>query len=327
MLAPWLRRFFSEYISTERNLALNTQNSYRDTFELLLPFISRTIRKSDDRLALQDVNAVRVREFLHYLETERDCSIATRNLRLTAIRSFARYVASQEPACKDWAQSVRAIETKKSSPQPIGWLTVAETEDLLKVPDIRRIRGRMEHALLLFLYNTGARVSEAVNLQVCDLQLAARDGRHALVTLHGKGGKVRRCPLQPHTASVLMELIRHKGPDEAVFISQTGNPYTRFGVYRLVTRCADQVPALKGRKISPHWIRHSTACHLLQAGIDLNTIYAWLGHVSLDTTNVYAEIDLRMNTGAMELSEFAQPHSSSPGRKQNTGIMAFLKSL
>ena len=326
MLAPWLRRFFTEYVSTERNLALNTQKSYRDAFILLLPFISKKIRKPIDRLSLRDLSAARVVEFLHFVEVERNCSIPTRNLRLSAIRSFARYVASRDPACVDWAASMRAIATKRSSAQPIGWLTVAQIQALLKVPDIRRTRGQIEYALLRFLYNTGARVSEAIQLQVRDLQIAQRSGRHALVTLHGKGGKVRQCPLLPQTASVVIQLIQGKVLDDPVFVSQLQNSYTRFGVYRLVERCANKVPALKGRKTTPHMIRHSCACHLLQSGVDLNTIRAWLGHVSLDTTNIYAQIDLQMKTKAMELCELAMPNSSPNSWKQNAGLMTFLES-
>ena len=325
ILGPWLRRFFSEHISTERNLAVNTQKSYRDTFTLLLPYISKKARKNIDRLSIQDLSTKRVLEFLHYIETERNCSIQTRNQRLAAIRAFARYVSSREPACVEWASTIRAITTKKAAPQAVSWLTKDEMEEMLKVPDVQKPRGRIEHALLLFLFNAGARVSEAVAVQVKDLQIDPNDGKHALVTLHGKGGKMRRCPLWPRTVNALAELIRDKQQSEYVFISQQRKPYTRFGVYRLVERCAAAVPALSERRITPHCCRHSAACYLLRSGVDLNTIRAWLGHVHLDTTNIYAEIDLQMKAEAMKLCDAAEPESVRSWQ-QDAKLMEFLAS-
>ena len=325
-LGPWLRRFLAEHIVTERNLAPNTQKSYRDTFTLLLPFIGNKARKSVDRLAVRDLTAARVLQFLAYLEAQRGCSVPTRNQRLTAIRAFARFVASRDPAHLEWSANVRAIALKKATPQPIGWLSKAEMKALLKVPDRRTHRGRIEHGVLLFLYNTGARVSEATELAVDDLRIERRDGGHALVTLHGKGGKIRQCPLWPRTERVLAQLVRGRTAVDAVFFSRHGRAYTRFGVYRLVRRCAERVPSLDGRRITPHLIRHTSACHLLQAGVDLNTIRAWLGHVSLDTTNIYAEIDIEMKARAMALCDAAPSGPDRPW-KQNKGIMAFLGAL
>ena len=325
-LGPWLRRFLAEHIVTERNLAPNTQKSYRDTFTVLLPFVGAKARKSVDRLAVRDLTAARVLQFLAYLEAERGCSVPTRNQRLTAIRAFARFVASRDPAHLEWSANVRAIALKKATPQPIGWLGKAEMKALLDAPDRRTPRGRIEHGVLLFLYNTGARVSEATELAADDLRIGRRDGGHALVTLHGKGGKIRQCPLWPRTERVLAQLVRGRSSADAVFLSRHGRAYTRFGVYRLVKRCAERVPSLAGRTITPHVIRHTSACHLLKAGVDLNTIRAWLGHVSLDTTNIYAEIDIEMKARAMALCDAAQTAPDRPW-KQNKGLMAFLGAL
>ena len=194
-LGPWLRRFLVEYIVTERNLARNTQKSYRDTFALLLPFVSARIRKPVDRLTVQDLTTRRVLQFLAHLEDERRCSVQTRNQRLTAVRAFARFVASRDPAHLEWSGNVRSIAVKKTTPRPVGWLSKNEMEALLKVPDRNTPRGRIEYALMLFLYNSGARVSEATQLQAKDLQIERRDGGHALVTLHGKGRKLRQLEL------------------------------------------------------------------------------------------------------------------------------------
>ena len=325
-LGPWLRRFLTEYIVTERNLARNTQKSYRDTFTLLLPFVGTKTRKPADRLTVQDLTAHCVRQFLDHLENDRGCSVQTRNQRLTAIRAFVRFVASRDPGHLEWSASIRAIASKKATPQPIGWLSKTEMKALLEVPDRHSPRGRVEHALLLFLYNTGTRVSEATQLVAGNLQIGQRDGRHPLVDIRGKGGKQRQCPLWPQTEGVLAELVKDLAPGDAVFLSRHRKPYTRFGVYRLVERCAARVPSVAGRRITPHTIRHTSACHLLQAGIDLNTIRAWLGHASLDTTNIYAEIDLELKAKALALCDGAEPGPDRPW-KENKRLMAFLGAL
>ena len=184
-------------------------------------------------------------------------------------------------------------------------------EAMLAVPDRRTKRGRSEYALLLFLYNTGARVSETAQLKVRDLQIGRGNGGHDLAALHGKGGKTRQCPLWPETERVLADEILGRPADAAVFISRLGTPFTRFGVYRLIERCAARVPELADRTITPHVIRHTTACHLVLAGVDINTIRAWLGHVSISTTNIYAEIDLTLKANAVALCAVGQ---TRPGR-------------
>jgi integrase/recombinase XerD len=325
-LGPWLRRFLVEHIVTERNLARNTRTSYRDTFSLLLPFVSRQLRKPVDRLAVRDLTSGLMLQFLAHLEEDRGCSTRTRNQRLAAIRAFARFVGSRDPTHVEWCGHIRTIASKKSMSTPIGWLTRVEMEAMLAVPDRRTKRGRSEYALLLFLYNTGARVSEATQLKMCDLQIGRRNGGHDLATLHGKGGKTRQCPLWPETERVLADETTGRAGEDAVFISRLGTPFTRFGVYRLIERCAARVPELAGRMITPHVIRHTTACHLVLAGVDINTIRAWLGHVSISTTNIYAEIDLTLKANAVALCEVGQ---SRPGRswKEDKDLMAFLKSL
>ena len=326
VLGPWLRRFLCEYIVTERNLARNTRKSYRDTFSLLLPFVSRKVRKPVDRLVVWDLTSGHVLQFLAHLETDRGCSARTRNQRLAAIRAFARFVGSRDPAYVEWCGHIRAIASKRSMPAPVGWLTRAEMEAMLAVPDRRTRRGRSDYALLLFLYNTGARVSEAIQLRVRDLQIGSRNGGHDLATLHGKGGRTRHCPLWPETERALVGEITGRAGEDAVFVSRLGTPFTRFGVYRLIERCAAQAPGLANRTITPHVIRHTTACHLVLAGVDINTIRAWLGHVSISTTNVYAEIDLTLKANAVALCEVEQPW---PARswKEDKDLMAFLKAL
>lgn len=324
-LGPWLKQFLSEHVVTERNLSVNTQASYRDTFILLLPFVSGKVRRPVDRLTVEDLAAKRIRQFLSDLEDNRGCSVQTRNQRLSAIRAFARFVATRDPGQLDWYTEVQAITTKKTAPPPVPWLTKDEMEGVLAVPDRKTARGRMEHALLLFLYNTGARVSEAIHLRAGDLHLSDRIGsQHGFVTIHGKGGKIRQCPLWSYTKEVLRQLPH--GREDSVFLSQHRKPYTRFGVHRLVKRCSDRVPALSRRTVTPHVIRHTSACHLFQAGVDINTIRAWLGHVNLNTTNIYVEIDLQMKAKAMELCDAEEAGTKRPWHRDN-GIMSFLKRL
>ena len=325
-LGPWLRRFLTEHIVTERNLARNTRKSYRDTFSLLLPFISGKVRRPVDRLAVVDLTSGRVLQFLAHLEDDRGCSARTRNQRLAAIRAFARFVGSRDPAQVEWCGHIRAIAAKKSIAEPVGWLSRPEMEAMLAVPDRRTARGRSEYALLLFLYNTGARVTEAAQMKVRDLQIGSGNGGHDLATLHGKGGRLRQCPLWPETERALAGEIVGRAADDAVFVSRLGRPFTRFGVYRLIARCAARVPNLADRTITPHVIRHTTACHLVLAGVDINTIRAWLGHVSISTTNIYAEIDLTLKANAVALCEVGQPR---PARswKEDKDLMAFLKAL
>ena len=323
---PWLRRFLCEHIVTERNLARNTQKSYRDTFNLLLPFVSRKLRKPVDRLAVRDLTSRHVLQFLAHLEDERGCSVQTRNQRLAAIRAFARFVGSRDPAHVEWCGHIRTIPSKKAVPQLVGWLTKAEMDAMLKAPDRKTPQGRSEYALLLFLYNAGARVSEATQMRVGDLQVGRRDGGHALATLHGKGGKIRQCPLWPETERVLAELVDGRAADDVVFLSRLQKPFTRFGVYWLVERCAARVPTLNGRKITPHVLRHTTACHLVLAGVDINTVRAWLGHATINTTNIYAEIDLKLKAKAVALCDVGPPQPIRSW-KDNQDLMAFLKSL
>ena len=329
-LGPWLRRFLAEHLVSERNLARNTQRSYRDTLVLLLPFVSRARRKPVDRLAVFDLTSERVLQFLAHLEDARGCSPQTRNQRLTAICSFARFVGSRSPEHVEWCTQIRALPRKKAAPKPISYLEKSEIDALLDAPNHATRQGSRERALLLFLYNTGVRASEAAQLTVGDLQLTVPGSHPSLATVRGKGGKVRQCPLWPRTARLLAALVDGRPAAEQVFLNRHGQPITRFGIGRLVGRCATvasaRVSSLVGKRVSPHVIRHTTATHLLRAGVDLNTIRAWLGHAKLDTTNVYVEIDLETKAKAIALCDATEPQATKPWR-EDTGLMAFLRTL
>ena len=325
VLGPWIRRFLLEHLVGECNLARNTRLSYRDALSLLLPFVSRNLHKAIDRLTADDLSADQVRAFLTDLETGRHCSIATRNQRLAAIHALARFIGEHSPEHIAWCAQVRCVPFKKTARASIGYLDKPEMDALLAAPNRRSPQGQRDYVLLLFLYNSGARASEAAMLRIQDLNLAS-----CSVRIVGKGGKQRDCPLWRHTVEALIPLVGQRASTERLFLNRYGAPVTRFGIHTLVERhgmtAKERTPSMKNKRISPHTIRHSTACHLLRAGADINTIRGWLGHVSLDTTNVYAEIDLQMKADALARCEITA--STAPTRRwRQPEVMAFLRTI
>lgn len=330
-LGPWVRRFLMEHLPDERNLSRNTQQSYRDAMRLLIVFAASRLHKNADKLLVADIDADIVRAFLRHLEEERDCTISTRNQRLAAIHALAAFIGQRSPENLGWSAQLRSVEFKRSTHVPVGYLDKREIDMLLAVPDQSTRIGYRDHVLLLFFYNSGARADEAAQLEIGDLTLCS-GGTSTLssVRLKGKGNKVRLCPLWASTVLALRELTRGREDHERVFLSRAAKPLTRFGVHDIVTRharaAATSVPEMQKKKIGPHTIRHTTATHLLRAGVDINTIRAWLGHVSLDTTNIYAETDLDMKAKALGMCEQNQP----PGRKRwrdNPDLLTFLAQL
>ncbi|HWC18342.1 MAG: tyrosine-type recombinase/integrase [Blastocatellia bacterium] len=331
-LGPWVRRFLLEHLVGERNLARNTQRSYRDTLTLLIPFIAGRARKGVEQLAIDHLSPEHVRQFLQYLEDTRGCSVPTRNQRLAVIHALARFIGERAPEHVEWCGHIRGVPFKRAPKISITYLEKSEMDALLAAPDRNSLQGRRDYALILFLYNTGSRADEAAQLSVGDLRLAhSPDRDHSSVQIRGKGNKIRFCPLWPHTVRELKELVSEKASTEHIFINRYGRPLTRFGVHAIVKRYAGKastkVPGLATKRVSPHSIRHTCATHLLRAGVDINTIRAWLGHVSLDTTNVYAETDLEMKAAALAHCEVKG--SSKPSKRwcQDKDLMAFLKSL
>jgi integrase/recombinase XerD len=331
LLGPWVRRFLLEYLISVRNLSLNTQRSYRDTLGLLIRAVADQAHKAADQLTVHDISAPRVHQFLLDLEHSRNCGVRTRNQRLAAIRALARFIGLYSPEHLEWCGQIRAIPFKKTSCSSVTYLDESEMEALLAAPDRTTAQGQRDYALLLFLYNTGARANEAAQTTIADLQFAVapRTGLSS-VSIRGKGNKLRRCPLWPKTVSVLIPIIDGRPPTDFVFLNRCGRPITRYGVYGLVERHAARVsarlPAVRAKRVTPHTIRHTTATHLLHAGVDINTIRAWLGHVSLDTTNIYAEIDLETKARALALCEVKHTTRVKLWH-QDKGLMTFLRSL
>ncbi len=332
LLGPWLRRFLLEHLVSERNRSLNTQRSYRDTFCQLLQFVERVGNSRIDRLQVEDVTADRIRAFLASVEDDRGCSTATRNLRLAAIHSLAHFIGLHSPEHLQWCGEVRAILAKKTQRPLVTYLEKGEMDDILAAPRQDTAQGRRDYVVLLFLYNTGARADEVANVKIANLDLGqAAERDMSSVLIHGKGNKERRCPLWPKTVAALLPMVAHRSPSEHVFLNRRRQPLTRFGVYALVTRYAKRVararPSLEQKQVSPHVIRHTTAMHLLRAGVDINTIRAWLGHVCLSTTNVYAEADLEMKAKALALCEVKDGNPPVERWSEDKGLMEFLRTL
>ena len=327
LLGPWVRRFLLEHVVAERNLARNTQISYRDTLTLLLPFASAQIGRPIDRMTVEDLSPVIVRQFLEHLERDRHCCGSTRNLRLSSIHSLARFIGMRSPVHLSWCSELRSIPLKKTAKTTIGYLEKAEMDMLLRQPDRRNALGARNYALLLFLYNSGARADEAARLTIDNLQL----GTSPSVRILGKGNKLRICPLWPKTSSVLGRLVADRDANEAVFLGRTRQPMTRFGIHRVVTHYAtlasSKIPSLVEKQVSPHTVRHTTAVHLLRAGVDINTIRAWLGHVSLDTTHLYAEVDLEMKAKALASVDISGLKSGQQYNTKLPSLMTFLQGL
>jgi len=332
-IGSFVRRFLLEELVADRNLSPNTQKSYRDTIRLLFRFVAERYSTDPTRITVEQIDAVVVRNFLTHLEDERGNSIATRNQRLAALYSLFRFIGRLVPELVEHAAQIQAIPSQRTTVPAMPYLDKQEIDAILANPDHRRAQGRRDYALLLFLYNTGARASEAAQLTVADLAL----GTSPSVRFHGKGRKIRTCPMWTLTAKVLRDLLgaRIDGPGQTpVFLNVRRQPITRYGVHALVVRTVEKVsealPSLRDKRISPHTFRHTTAMHLLRAGVDINTIRAWLGHVSLETTNRYAEADLEMKAKALETCAVTGPDPAptpTPRWRADANLMSFLASL
>lgn len=326
LLGPWVRRFLLEHLIGERNLSRQTQLSYRDTLRLLLPFVADQCHQTLDQLTVEQINAARILGFLRHVEEVRHCTTATRNQRLAAIRTLAGFIAAHSPEHIAWCGDIRRIPFKKTTQAAVPYLEKPEMDALLNAPDRNTRQGRRDYALLLFLYNSGARASEAVQLTITDVDLA-----QPAVRLLGKGNKIRHCPLWPITTQTLTPLVAQRAPTQQVFLNRCGQPITRFGIHTLVERCAQNaaavVPSLASKRVSPHTLRHTAAVFLLRAGVDINTIRAWLGHVSINTTQIYAELDLEMKAKALATCEIAVKTIPTAYWRDNASLMTFLQSF
>lgn len=316
-----LVRFFQDYLPNQRGMSTHTIRSYRDAIVLFLRFASQDAGRGVERLEINDLRPERVTQFLSSLEDRRGNGIATRNARLAALHTLARFLATEHPQHMGTLQALLAVPFKRGAKTaPIEYLEHDEVRELLNAIDRSDDRGRRDYALFALMFNTGARVQEVLDLRARDVRLDAP----AQVRLTGKGNKIRVCPIWATTASLLRPLCTAREGDASdlpLFINQRGQPLTRFGVryllQRYLTDAASKSATLAGKSIHPHSIRHTTAIHLLKAGVDFASISQWLGHASLNTTMVYARADLDLKRQAL-LQVF--PDALAPPKAGNLAL-------
>jgi integrase/recombinase XerD len=327
LVAGLLEAFFSDRLQRQRNASPNTIAAYRDTFRMLLVFAQDRLRKPPTALTLAEIDAKFVVAFLQHLEKQRRNSVRTRNARLAAIHSFFRFVALQEPPHSAVAQRVLAIPTKKMERKLITSLTRAEQEALLAAPKRTTWLGRRDHAIIMLLLQTGLRVSELRGLRCEDVLLTT--GAH--VRCRGKGRKERCTPLTRETVLVVRAWLTERAgrPADPAFPSRRGAVLSRDAIERLVAKYAENAGAvchsLRTKRVTPHVLRHTTAVALLQAGNDRAVIALWLGHESIETTQMYLDADLSMKERALARTA---PHRAGPGRyRPDDSLLAFLSGL
>ena len=303
-LGKCLVRFFTNYLPIMRGLSPHSIRSYRDSIVLFLRFTADHTGRRIENLDLADLNAEHVRDFLAFLEKTRHNSIATRNARLAALHTLARFLIADYPDYLAELQRILGLPFKRGARQaPIEYFEPVEVKALLDQIDCTTDLGKRDYALFALMFNTGGRVQEILNLRYCDVRTVPP----FQVRLHGKGSKVRLCPIWPHTAKLLEQLARrslHADDSEApLFLNRHGTQLTRFGVRYLlqkyVAAAAETVKSLAEKRLHPHSLRHTTAITLLKAGVDFATISQWLGHASLNTTMIYARADLDLKRQAL----------------------------
>jgi integrase/recombinase XerD len=332
-LACTLRTFFFQHLPTLRGLSPHTIHSYRDSLVLLLRFVAAHRHRAAETLDVDDLSVDAVTAFLAHLERDRHTTASTRNVRLAAIHAFVRFLAAQHPEHLESAQRLLGIPFKRTHPHAVEYLEYGELAAVLAAIDRSTREGRRDYALLATMFNTGARVQEVLELRARDLQLT----KPYQVRLLGKGRKERFCPLWPQTAQLLRTWCAEREldlrSDAVLFLNHRGHPLTRFGVRFILAKHAARAravtPILARKRVHPHSLRHSTAVHLLKAGVDLSTISHWLGHASLNTTHKYTAIDLEMKRQALAQAQpLGEPFPKAPPAwRRNATVLEWLASL
>ena len=326
-LPALLQKFFTERLMAQMEASPNTIAGYRDTFRLLLLFASQQTGKVPTQIAITDLDSTLVNSFLSQLESKRHNSARSRNTRLAAIRSFFRFVAINDPALMLQCQQILALPSKRYVRRTVDFLDRDEMEALAAAPDRSTWVGRRDHVILTLALQTGLRASEIINLRCGDVVT----GTGAHVRCEGKGRKQRCTPLRRETLDVLAVWRKEQGgsDQEPLFPSNSGNKLSRDALEHIVHRhtlsAAKKCPSLKNKRVSPHVLRHSMAMELLQHGVDQSVIALWLGHESVETTQVYMHADLRLKEKALERMELK---TQKPGRYHpDDKLLAFLEAL
>ena len=328
-IANFIKPFFSHYLPIQKGLAPNTIMAYRDAIKLVLCYTADTLHKNIEELCVEDINESLVLHFLDHLENTRGCSARTRNARLAAIRALFSFIAREEPSLALHCQIIRTIPIKRTQHKTVDYLEENEMQALLDSVDLNSRTGVRDKALLLLLYNTGARVSEIAGLKVSDLRLKGTPQ----IKLLGKGNKYRSCPIWDETVEALDDYLKQrtaKDPAEKmIFLNANGAPITRFGVRHIIGKYATtakiQCPSIADKTVTPHTIRHTTAMHLLRSGNDINMVSYWLGHADINTTHIYVEIDMEMKRQMLQKAGPPHVKKSLPWQKPN--ILQWLNSL
>lgn len=326
-LAPLLQRYFTDRLMKQRRASPHTVCSYRDTFRLLLNFLEKRLRKAPSDLFVDDIDTPSVVAFLDELENQRKIHPRSRNLRLTAIRSFFRFLSFELPTHAGQIQRVLAIPGKRYSKRLVGFLSRKETEALLRAPDPATWAGRRDHALMLLAVQAGLRLSELIGLRKEDLSLAP--GAH--VRVMGKGRKERCTPLAKRTTAALRHWLREpsRGDEGLLFTNACGRRFSPDGVQYVVAKHASVAtktcPSIAGKRVTPHVLRHTAAMELLLAGVDRTVIALWLGHESLETTQIYLDADLAIKEKA--LAKVSPIRGKVKRYKPGDKLLAFLSSL
>ncbi len=324
-----LQRYFLERLINQRNVSHCTISSYRDTFRLLLKYLKEEKKCAPDKLTIELISVENVLDFLKYLTVVRGNAISTVNNRLAAIHSFMDYVAYQNPEFLFIVQQVKAIPYKKNESKTFEYLSAVEVEAILNCCDLKTLSGRRDRIMIALFYNTGVRVTELLSVKISDI--AVNQNATSTVQVLGKGRKHRIVPLWKTTATFLAEFIRETGKkdDDYLFTSNSGQQLSRSGAkYRLdclVKSSLNTCPSLRRKHITPHTFRHTTAMHLLQAGVDLSTIAIWLGHESIETTHKYMTADLHLKERA--LAQVKEPEVEEFRYRPSNDILSFLDGL
>ena len=328
-VADFMQPFFSHYLPVQRGLSINTVAAYRDAIKLLLCYVADRLKKSVDVLDVEDITEAVVLDFLDYVQQQRGCSGKTRNARLAAIRALFAFIGRQQPEMLVRCRQIRAIPLKRTGPVRVDYLEEAELQALMDAVNLNTRTGVRDRALLLLLYNTGARVSEIVTLDLNHLRLSGS----TRVDLQGKGNKHRACPLWPETVVALQDYLRQRHPKQpatqTLFLNANGAPITRFGIRHIIGKyaaiAARQCPSIKTKTVTPHTLRHTTAMHLLRSGNDINMVSYWLGHADINTTHIYLEIDMEMKRRMIERVD--APIISDQASWHKPGVIEWLNKL
>lgn len=331
VLGQALHGFFTDFLPQQQSLSPHTLCSYRDSLKLLLLFLAGP-NQDPSRLDIEAITPEQILAFLQHLESKRQSLPSTRNVRLSAIHSFFRYVASRYPPHLEQAQRILSLPFKRAESHQVQSLEPVEVQAILEAIDSATPGGRRDLVLFSLLFNTGARVSEIIDLKACDLRLTPPPS----VLLHGKGRRQRTCPLWSETARLLREYLEehglHSDRPDILFRNHLGTPLTRFGVRAILKRhtqrAARRLPNLKKKRVHPHCLRHSTALLLLRAGVDLSSIAHWLGHNSINTTAKYLALDLDAKRRTLAKTKPLIARKGNSGRwRKDQNLITWLETL